>query len=84
MRKIVFSNHALEQMNERGASRQEVEEAILKGERLPAKKGRISFRYNFQYNAPWVNKNFSIKQVMPIVVQEKDHYIVVTVYTFYF
>lgn len=84
MKKINYSDHALEQMTERGATRFEVEEAIRKGEQIPAKKGRIAFRYNFQFNAKWSNKEFSIKQVMPIVAEENNEYIVVTVYTFYF
>ena len=84
MEKIVYSEHAREQMVERGANQQEVEEAIQKGERVAAKKGRIAFRHNFQYNAKWGNKSFAMKQVMPIVVEENDTYVVVTVYTFYF
>lgn len=84
MKKISFSQHALEQIKERGASRLEVEEAIRNGEQIPAKKGRIAFRYNFQFNAKWQDKEFAIKQVMPIVVEENGEYIVVTVYTFYF
>ena len=84
MKKISFSQHALEQIKERGTSRLEVEEAIRNGEQIPAKKGRIAFRYNFQFNAKWQDKEFAIKQVMPIVVEENGGYIVVTVYTFYF
>ncbi len=71
-------------MAERGASQFEVEKAIRKGERIPAKKGRVAFRHNFQFNAKWADKEFAMKQVMPIVVEENDEYIVVTVYTFYF
>ena len=47
MTRIVYSPHALEQMKERGATKEEVEETIIKGEMIPAKKGRIAFRYNF-------------------------------------
>jgi len=51
MKKITCSHHAIEQMEERGATKNEVETAIAKGERVPAKRGRIAFRFNFQYNA---------------------------------
>lgn len=81
---IKYSNHALVQMAERGAAKNEVEEAILKGERAPAKKGRHSYRLNFQYNKLWGDKRYPIKQVMPIVKEETDRTVVVTVYTFYF
>ena len=83
-KRIRYSGHALEQMQERGATREEVEEAIRTGEHIPAKRGRKAFRHNFQFNAEWGNKHYAIKQVMPIVVEEGNEYIVVTVYTFYF
>ena len=84
MKKISYSEHALEQMAERGADQLEGEETIRRGERVLAKKGRTAFRYNFQFNNKWTDKEFAMKQVMPIVVEENNEYIVVTVYTFYF
>ena len=84
LRKIVFSQHALEQMKERGASKEDIEIAIGGGEKSEAKKGRKSFRYNFQYNKKWADKYFAIKQVMPIVLEHSQEYIVITVYVFYF
>ncbi len=82
--KIIFSKHALEQMEERGAARSEVSEAITAGEKVLAKKGRVGFRLNFQYNERWAGKQYRVKQVMPVVVEEKGCYVVVTVYVFYF
>ncbi len=84
MKKIVFSNHAKEQMVERGVSEQEVAESIRKGDRFSAKHGRIAYRYNFQYNSLWGKKFYHIKQVMPITKEETKEIIVVTAYTFYF
>lgn len=81
---IAFSNHARLQMGERGASQDEVMDAIRDGESLPAKHGRVAFRKNFQYNGKWGEKFYHIKQVMPIVRKETNKIIVVTVYTFYF
>ena len=49
-------------MRERGATQEETETAILKGEQIPAKKGRKAFRHNFQFNAEWGNKHYAIKQ----------------------
>ena len=43
MKTIVLSQHALEQMPDRGTTREEVEAAIHAGERVPAKEGRIAF-----------------------------------------
>jgi len=83
MKGIIFPEHAIKQMVERGASKEEVIQTIRNGERLPAKRGRIAYRHNFQYNSKWGNKFYHIKQVMPIIKEEKS-IIVVTVYTFYF
>ena len=83
MKQIVFSEHAIKQMAERGASKKEVIQTIGDGEKLPAKHGRIAYRHNFQYNSKWGNKFYHIKQVMPVVKEEKS-IVVITVYTFYF
>ena len=80
---IRFSQHALDNMADRGASKEEVELAIKTGECFPAKKGRLSFRKNFSYNAMWKGKLYQIKQVMPIVVEEPERFVVVTVYVFF-
>ncbi len=37
---IVFSQHALDQLKDRGTSKDEVKKAILEGEKTPAKGGR--------------------------------------------
>ena len=84
MRQIIFSRHSLDQLRDRGATEAEVREAIVNGERMPAKKGRIAFRKNFSYRSNWKGKHYEIKQVMPIVIQEGHADVVVTVYTFYF
>jgi hypothetical protein len=80
---IKFSRHALDNIFDRGASREEVEQAIRTGERLPAQKGRIAFRKNFGHDAMWKGKYYQAKQVMPIVVEEPDRFVVVTVYVFF-
>ncbi len=82
--KVRFSRHALVQMAERGAARSEVVKVIQEGEEIPAKIGRRSYRLNFQYNSSWMGRRYRIKQVVPVVVEEKGKFIVVTVYVFYF
>ncbi|MBI4823475.1 MAG: DUF4258 domain-containing protein [Nitrospirae bacterium] len=80
---IKFSQHALDNMADRGASKEEVELAIKGGECFPAKKGRLSFRKNFSYNAIWKGKYYQVKQVIPIVAEEPDKFVVVTVYAYF-
>ena len=84
MKKIIFSKHALEQMRERGAQQHEVEIAIRTGEEFPVKKNRRAFRQNFQYDSQWGNKLYRTKQIVPIVVEDPETLVVVTVYVFYF
>ena len=80
---IKFSQHALDNMADRGASKEEVELAIRAGECVPAKKGRLSFRKNFSYNDIWKGKFYQAKQVMPVVAEEPDRFVVVTVYVYF-
>lgn len=84
MKRIKFSRHALDQLADRGPLKQELESAIREGERVPAKKGRTAFRKNFAFKNVWKGKKYDVKLVMPVVVEEEDEYIVVTVYVFYF
>ena len=81
---VHFSRHALQQMVERGATEDEVLEAIRSGEQVPAKSGRLGYRKNFQYERLWGGRYYPIKQVLAIVARESDALVVVTVYTFYF
>jgi len=80
---IKFSQHALGNLFDRGASREEAEQAIRTGERLPAQKGRIAFRKNFSHNGMWKGKFYQAKQVMPIVAEEPERFVVITVYVFF-
>jgi hypothetical protein len=81
---IVYSQHALDQMLKREVTKTEIEITIREGEMVPAKKGRLAFRKNFSFKSEWKGKYYEIKQVMPIIAEEQDEYVVITVYAFYF
>jgi hypothetical protein len=83
MRGIRLTRHAAERSAARGATEAEVKEAIERGIREPAKRGRFIYRLNLQYNAEWQGTWYAIKQVAPVVVEEQTEVVVVTVYTFY-
>ena len=83
MKPIVFSQHALDSLDDRGASREEVEEAIRTGEQVPAKLGRVAFRKNYPFHATWKGKHYETKQVMPVVADEQDRWVLITVYAFF-
>ena len=84
MKPIRFSRHAEEQARERGATAAEVSEAIRKGAREPAKHGRELCRYNFVFGRKWQGKPYAVKQVAPVIKEEANEIVVITVYTFYF
>ena len=81
---IRLTKHAVEQCAERGTNEEEVRKAIGAGQRERAKRGRLIYRHNFQYNSRWRGKTYAIKQVAPVVVEEQHEIVVITVYTFYF
>jgi len=83
-KKITFSQHALDQLEDRGTNKAEVIQAIREGERQIAKKGRIAFKKNFSFDKMWKGRYYSMKQVMPIVADEKGEHVVITVYVFFF
>lgn len=41
-------------------------------------------RYNFHYGQQWQGEQYPIKQVAPVIVEDRDEIVVITVYTFYF
>jgi hypothetical protein len=84
MKDIRLTAHAVEQCTERGATEDEVREAVVRGIREAAKRGRSLHRLNFQYQAEWQGKFYAIKQVAVVAVEEQNEIVVVTVYTFYF
>ena len=81
---IEISRHARQQMEERGADQREVVAAIREGRAEPGRGNRVMYRKNFQFEATWRGQRYRIKQVAPIVAEERDRLVVVTVYTFYF
>jgi len=84
MKPIRLTEHALDQCDERGASESEVFRAVEQGSREPAKKGREMCRFNFPYNQVWQGNFYAIKQVAPIIKEEHNEIVVITVYIFYF
>lgn len=84
MKPVRLSRHAQQQCAERGATPDEVREAVEKGARQPANLGRELCRFNFPFQREWQGKTYSIKQVAPVIKEEAEEIVVITVYTFYF
>ena len=81
---VRFHPHARERMEERGATVDEVQEAIKNGEQVPAKVGRTGFRHNFPFYGKWRGKKYNTKQVEAYAVPEGSDWLVITIITRYF
>ena len=81
---VRFHPHALERMEERGATLHEVEAAIEHGEQFPAKFGRTGFRRNFPFDKEWRGRRCSTKQIEAYAVQEESDWLVITIIARYF
>ncbi|OGO04735.1 MAG: hypothetical protein A2Y91_07300 [Chloroflexi bacterium RBG_13_54_8] len=71
-------------MLDRGGLESEVEAAIRTGNCEPARNNRFLFRKNFTFSHQWRGKHRAVKQVAPIVIEEPDRLVVVTVFVYYF
>ena len=81
---VVFTKHARQRMRARGASEEDVRQAIRVGQREPAQRGLFQFRLNLEFQREWRGRYYGVQQVIPIVAEEAERLVVVTVYTFYF
>lgn len=84
MKPVRLTGHARQQCAERGAAEEEVIRAVREGTREPAKHGRLLCRFNLTFRQTWQSTWYAVKQVAPVIVEEADETVVVTVYTFYF
>lgn len=82
---IHFHPHALERIEERGATEEEVRATVELGEKFPVKFGRVGFRRNFPFDRLWRGRLYSTKQLEVYAVEETPHvWLVITVISRYF
>lgn len=83
-KQIVFTTHARQRMKERGVKEADVIESIGIGMREPAQRGLYKYKLNIEFNNVWCGHFYGIQQVVPIVAEEDERFVVITVYAFYF
>ena len=71
-------------MADRGTNEDDVVRAIRTGLCEPAQRGLLLYRLNLEFQRDWDGKHYAVQQVVPVVADERDKMVVVTVYTFYF
>jgi hypothetical protein len=81
---VRFHPHALERMEERAATKDEVRATIEQGEQFPAKFGRTGFRRNFPHGSERRGKSCQTKQIEVYAVREGPDWLVITVITRFF
>jgi hypothetical protein len=83
MKPIRFSGHAKCQLIFRGATAEEVIEAIRSSSWRPSELERLECSKEFPFNKEWNGKIYRTKRVRPIFVESEEKIIVVTVYVYY-
>ena len=79
-----MSRHASLQLARRGATSEEVVDAIQGSDWEAAGGGRWECRRTYAYRQEWNGTFYEFKQVRPIFVEEMMEIVVVTVYVYYF
>ncbi len=83
MKPIRLSRHAAANVVARGASEEEVGEAVAGSPWAAAERGRLECRRTFVYDQEWNGRHYALKEVRPIFVDEPKEIVVVTVYVYY-
>jgi|TARA_B100002003_G_scaffold182608_1_gene170848 hypothetical protein len=81
---LKFTRHALQSMAKRGASQEDVAQAIAESPWAAARGDRFECSKDFPYNGVWHEKQYRTKQVVPVFKEEAGAIVIITVYVFYF
>lgn len=80
---VIFTEHALDRIKERGTDVDEVREVLTIGHSVEAKTGRNAKELIFEYNCEWLGKYYKQKKVRVIFVEEDNYAIVITAYVYF-
>ena len=81
---VVFTNHARDRCVQRGVPEADVVRAIREGHREPAQRDLWQFRLNLEFQKEWAGNWYAVQQVAPVVAEEAERFVMVTVYAYYF
>ncbi len=80
---IQIDPHTLERAQERGASEQEIKDAIETGFDIPAKYGRMGKAKIYDFKQKRHGKYYEQKRIEVLYTIEENSIVTVTVYVFY-
>ena len=81
---IELHPHAKQRAIERGASEVEIHQTVEKGERFPAKYGRVGYRMNFHFGNTWNDQFYFTKQIEVFAVIEDEKLMIISLIVKYF
>lgn len=81
---IIFTNHSRDRLLYRGTTESDVVRAIREGNREPAQRSLWQYRLNLEFQKEWAGNWYAVQQVAPVVAEEPNRFVVITVYTLYF
>jgi hypothetical protein len=84
LKPIDFPDHARRQMRERGATVEEVVDAIRTSSWRPARGGRLQCHKRLPYRQRWRGRYYRAKRLRVLFVETSEMITVVTVITYYF
>lgn len=79
-----LSGHAQGYLTRRGFNESEVKETIRNRPWDSVRGNRMGAMTEFENNAEWNGTYYATKRVRPILVEEPDEIVIVTVYTYVF
>jgi hypothetical protein len=80
---VTLTAHAESQLPYRGATRDEVDEAINSSSWVAVGRGRLDCRKDFDVSGEWNGQPYDYKQVRPVFIEDFDGVVVVTVYAYF-
>lgn len=80
---ICLIAHAASSLDRRGFTVAEVEATIRGSLWMPARNHRLQATRDFAFDDEWNGKRFATKRVRPVLVEEADEIVVVTVDTYF-
>ena len=81
---IVFTRYARERAALRGATEDDVVRAVHEGKPEAAHRGLSQFRLNLEFQKKWAGNWYAVQQIVPVLAEEADRLVVITVYAYYF
>ena len=80
---VIFTLHAKERAEERGATLEEVLDVLRTGKTSSAKKGKYQKEKVFKFEQKWMGKFYKEKKVRIVYTEEEGNIVIITVYVFY-